>query len=136
MALFSKKIKDDGAKRVKEAEKSVEPTKKEAVKTAPAVKVKKAGSAYRVLARPLITEKSAQLKEKNQYLFEIAPNANKIETARAVEEIYGVKPVSVNIINKRGKRVRYGRAFGARKAVKKAIVKLPKGKEIKVYEGV
>ncbi|MCK5211666.1 50S ribosomal protein L23 [Candidatus Parcubacteria bacterium] len=99
---------------------------------------KKAGSsrAYRVLIKPLITEKAAILNTESKYVFSVATNANKIEIANAVEEVYGIKPIAVNIIKVSGKKVRYGRTFGKRKNWKKAIVALPKGKSINIYEGV
>ena len=50
--------------------------------------------------------------------------------------MYGITPVSVNIQNVRGKRVRFGRVRGKRKDWKKAIVTLPEGKTINVYDGV
>jgi len=94
------------------------------------------GRAYRVLLKPLITEKAADLGAENKYVFAVASDANKIEITKAIDEVYGVKPVRVNIIKNQGKKVRYGRTFGKRKDWKKAIITLPKGKTIKVYEGV
>jgi large subunit ribosomal protein L23 len=94
------------------------------------------GNAHKILVKPLITEKAANLGAENKYVFAVYINANKIEIAKAVEEVYGIKPVSVNIINIQGKTVRYGRKTGRRKDWKKAIVMLPKGKTINIYEGV
>lgn len=99
-------------------------------------KVRKYGNAYRVLIRPLVTEKATNLGAENKYVFEVARNANKIEIAKAITEVYGVKPTGINIIKLRGKNVRYGRVTGRRKDWKKAIVTLPSGQSIKVYEGV
>lgn len=100
------------------------------------VKTKKYGHAYRVLIKPLVTEKVSTLGAENKYVFQVAKNVNKIEAAKAITEVYGIKPISVNIINIRGKKVRYGRKTGKRKNWKKAIITLPKGKSINVYEGV
>lgn len=97
---------------------------------------RKFGQAYRVLLKPLVTEKATNLGVFNKYVFAVAPETNKIEVAKAVEEIYGIKPVGVNIIKMKGKSVRRGRTSGKRKNWKKAIVALPAGKTIKVYEGV
>ncbi len=94
------------------------------------------GVAYKVLVRPVITEKAADLGVENKYVFAVNPKANKIEVAKAIDELYGVKPLAVNIIKVRGKKVRQGRYIGKRKDWKKAIVTLPAGKTIKVYEGV
>ena len=94
------------------------------------------GDAYRVIMKPLVTEKVSGLGALNKYVFAVAKNTNKIEVAKAVKEIYGIKPVSVNVIRMSGKKARYGRVSGRRKDWKKAIVTLPKGEAIKVYEGV
>ncbi|MEI7497936.1 MAG: 50S ribosomal protein L23 [Candidatus Falkowbacteria bacterium] len=92
--------------------------------------------AYRVLLKPLVTEKASVIGAINQYVFSVAIDTNKIEVGKAVEAVYGVRPVSVNMIRMQGKAVRYGRTKGRRKAWKKAIVTLPEGKTIQVYEGV
>lgn len=93
-------------------------------------------NAYRILVKPLITEKASVQGADHKYFFAVDKNANKIEIAKAINEVYGVKPVGVNIINMIGKKARHGRIFGKRKDWKKAIVKLPKGTSIKIYEGV
>jgi len=93
--------------------------------------------AYHVLLKPIISEKaSRQQTTENQYFFAVAKDTNKIEVAKAVKIAYGVTPLSVNIINSEGKSRRYGRYVGKRKDWKKAIVTLPKGKTIALYEGV
>ncbi len=92
--------------------------------------------AYRVLLKPLITEKAASLSSENKYVFAVAKSSNKIEITKAIFEVYGVKPKSVNIVIVKGKKVRHGRIIGKRKDWKKAIVTLPKGKTINIYEGV
>ncbi|MFA6550928.1 MAG: 50S ribosomal protein L23 [Patescibacteria group bacterium] len=92
--------------------------------------------AYRVLVRPLVTEKAAKLGTQNKYGFVVANSANKIMVARAIEYVYGIKPIRVNIIKMEGKTVRSRRGNGKRKDWKKAIVTLPTGKNINIYEGV
>jgi len=99
-------------------------------------KVRKYYNAYKILAKPLVTEKASSVGVENKYIFQVAPKANKIEIAKAIQEVYGVKPISVNIIKVKGKKTRYGRVQGKRKDWKKAIIKLPEGKSIKIYEGV
>lgn len=89
-----------------------------------------------VILRPIVTEKSAHLAATGQYIFEIDPRANKIQVKHAIRSMYSVMPTSVNIQNLDGKDVRYGRTRGTRRNWKKAIVTLPKGKKIEVYEGV
>lgn len=94
------------------------------------------GRAYKTIVKPLITEKVSGLAVLNKYVFAVANNANKIEVAKAMKEIYGIKPSGVNIVRMSGKKARYGRISGRRKDWKKAIVTLPKGEAIKIYEGV
>ncbi|MDD5032006.1 MAG: 50S ribosomal protein L23 [Patescibacteria group bacterium] len=89
-----------------------------------------------MLLKPLVTEKATNLGVLNKYVFAVSPKANKIEIAEAIKAVYGVKPVGINIIKGEGKTVRSGRTFGKRKDWKKAIVALPAGKTIKIYEGV
>lgn len=120
----------------KATEKKGTAKKKKGSEAAPAEGTKKHGIAYRVLIKPIITERSGDLGVYNKYVFEVAVNANKIDIAKSIEEVYGVTPTKVNVINKRGKRVRFGRLQGKRKDTKKAIVTLPQGKSINVYEGV
>lgn len=91
-------------------------------------------TAHRILARPYITEKTATLASTGTYVFVVAPSASKIEVKRAVEEVYGTRPVSVRMISREGKRVRFGRALGVRKSWKKALVTMPPGKTLPIYE--
>jgi large subunit ribosomal protein L23 len=89
-----------------------------------------------VLLRALVTEKSAIKQSENKYSFVVANSANKAVIKKAVEEVYGVKPLSVNVINAQGKAIRFGNHFGKRSDFRKAIVTLPKGKSIVIHEGV
>ncbi|OGF21044.1 50S ribosomal protein L23 [Candidatus Falkowbacteria bacterium RIFOXYB2_FULL_38_15] len=84
----------------------------------------------------MITEKASFLGKYGQYVFEVKNTANKIEIAKAIEKVYGVKPLKVNIMEVRGKNVRYGKTMGKTKRRKKAIVTLPKEAKIEIYEGV
>ncbi|MEX2430512.1 MAG: 50S ribosomal protein L23 [Dehalococcoidia bacterium] len=89
-----------------------------------------------VLKRPLITEKSTILQERNKYVFEIEPAANKSQVREAVERAFEVKVLDVNIAPIRGerRRLRNGRWLGA-KSGKKAIVTLAPGNTIQLFEG-
>jgi large subunit ribosomal protein L23 len=90
-----------------------------------------------VIRRPLITEKSTELRdERNIIAFRVDRRANKIEIRRAVEELFDVKVRSVNTMRYRGKWRRVGRNYGKRPSFKKAIVKLAEGERIDVYEGI
>lgn len=94
------------------------------------------GSSDGIVMRPLVTEKSAILASQNMYVFAVNKVANRMEVASAIHRMYGIKPVSVNVLNVRGKYVTRGKIFGRRSNWKKAIVTLPKGKSINLYEGV
>ena len=94
------------------------------------------GESYRVLIRPVVSEKAAHLADQNQYCFEVAIAASKQAVAEAVTHVYGITPSSVNVITVKGKRVNFRRTAGAQKNWKKAVVTLPPGKRIKLFEGV
>jgi large subunit ribosomal protein L23 len=105
-------------------------------RTKKASAVSRYDGAFRVLDKPLITEKATELGTQNKYAFVVSKASNKIEVAKSIYAVYGVKPVSVNIICMQGKAVTRGRIKGKRKDWKKAIVTLKKGDSIKIYEGV
>ena len=137
----SKDLKKDAVKKTeKKEEKGVKVEKKEVLavskkeKTPRGKRVK--GNAYRVLVRPLITEKVTDMGMYNKYAFEITLNTNKQEVKKAMQEVYGVTPTDVNIINMKGKTVRSGRVTGRTKKWKKAIVTLKSDDKIEVYQGV
>lgn len=90
------------------------------------------GLAYKILKKPRVTEKAADLTAKNQYIFEVFSESNKNQIKRAVEDVYGVDVVKVNIINTHPKRRRLGRIEGWSSGYKKAIVKIKKGQKIEV----
>lgn len=92
--------------------------------------------AYRVLLKPLVTEKAAMLGTHRQYVFAVEPTTNKIEVKKAIHAVYGVEPQKVMIQRRGGKYVRSGRVSGMTKDWKKAIVTLKPGDQIEVYEGV
>jgi large subunit ribosomal protein L23 len=95
-------------------------------------------TAYDIIKRPVITEQSMSQTELKRYTFEVARDANKIEIAKAVEEIFGVKVAKVNTINMYGKEKRTGRyPAGRRPARKKAMVTLTEdSKTIEFFEGM
>lgn len=91
---------------------------------------------YDIIVRPVITEKSTLLKDSNnQYVFEVRRDANKIEIKRAIESLFKVKVLSVNIINMEGKKRRVGRFMGKRRDWKKAIVRISPEDKIPIFEG-
>ena len=97
-----------------------------------------ATTAYDIIKRPIITERSMEQAESKRYTFEVCKDANKIEIAKAVEEIFGVKVAKVNTLNMYGKEKRTG-AFpkGRRPSWKKAMVTLTAdSKSIEFFEGM
>jgi large subunit ribosomal protein L23 len=88
---------------------------------------------YLVIKRPIVTEKTTKLVEMNKYTFEVDRNANKIEIAQAVEQLFDVKVKSVNVINELAKTKRVGKYTGLKPAVSKAIVTLAEGFKIDVF---
>ncbi|MCR4405466.1 MAG: 50S ribosomal protein L23 [Anaerolineae bacterium] len=94
--------------------------------------------AYEILRRPVLTEKSnLQADYLGQYTFEVDRRANKHQVKKAVEEVFNVQVVAVNIVNMPAKMGRYGRRRVVRiPAWKKAIVTLAPGQRIEIFEGV
>ncbi len=90
----------------------------------------------KIIVKPIISEKATLLNQYGKYLFEVSTKANRIEISKAVQAIYGVMPVKVNIMNVSGKQVQYGRSQGSTKDWKKAIVTLKEGDTIKVNDEV
>ena len=81
-----------------------------------------------IIVRPIVSEKSYGLLESGAYTFEVRPDANKTQIKIAIEKIFdGVKVVSVNTINRKGKRKRTRAGYGKRKDTKRAIVTLAAG---------
>lgn len=124
--------KKDASKIVKEELKSSPESSKSVVRGGPG----DTKLAYRILLAPVQSEKAARLGSENQYVFFVAPAANKIEIKEAIFRVYGVRPVAVNIIRLPRKTVRYGKNTGKEKMRVKAVVTLPRGKTISIYEGV
>lgn len=139
--IFKKKKKAEGKKGEKPKEKLIKKPKQiqkveKKLVEKPVLKEerkrKKMDGAYRILKTPHITEKATDLMENNQYTFKVYENSNKQEVKKAVESVYGVDVVSVNMINIPRKRKRLGRSSGWKKGGKKAIVRIKKGQEIEI----
>ena len=90
-------------------------------------------SAYEVIIRPIVTERSFDLMGQNKYTFEVARTACKEEIATAVEKLFGVHVVKVNTmwVKAKPKRLRY--AMGKTRTWKKAVVTLAPGEQIEVF---
>lgn len=92
---------------------------------------------YKILKRPMITEKSTEEKDKhNKLFFEVDRRANKIEIKQAVEQIFKVDVLGVHTVNVKGKLKRVGRYFTKRPDWKKAIVTIEPGQRVEFFEGV
>ena len=92
---------------------------------------------YDVIRKPVITERSMSGTDMKKYTFEVDVNANKIEIADAIEQIFNVKVIKVNTMNVPGKEKRQGVHVGRRPDRKKAIVRLSEeSKPIEFFEGM
>ncbi|MCM1577325.1 MAG: 50S ribosomal protein L23 [Ruminococcus sp.] len=90
-----------------------------------------------IVIKPIITEKSMGALAENKYTFRVAKNANKIEIAKAVEELFDVQVASVNTMNCKGRSRRVGMNRGTTPDWKKAIVTLKEGsKSIEFFDGL
>ncbi|NLG81306.1 MAG: 50S ribosomal protein L23 [Bacilli bacterium] len=88
-----------------------------------------------IILRPIITEKTSDLMgQDNKYTFVVDKDANKTEVAYAVEKLFNVKVLKVNVMNVRPKKRRVGRFEGTKPGYKKAIVKLAPGHTIELFD--
>lgn len=90
------------------------------------------GIAPSVLLGPHVTEKAGVLGALGQYIFKVSPSATKSQVARAVYEVYGIRPRKVHTVNMPRKVRRRGRLMGFKSGLRKAIVTLPQGKTIEI----
>jgi len=88
-----------------------------------------------ILLAPVISEKSYGLLDENKYTFLVRPDANKTQIKIAVEQVFDVKVVSVNTLNRPGKRKRTRTGFGRRNDTKRAVVSLAAGDRIEIFGG-
>ena len=83
-----------------------------------------------IILAPVITEKQAYAEAEGKYAFKVALDANKTEVKQAIEKIFNVKVLKVNIVNSHPKKKRVGRYTGMTNKYKKAIVTLAEGNTI------
>ena len=88
--------------------------------------------ATNIVRRILQTEKGSRIAKGDQYMVEVAPESNKIEIRKAIEELFKVKVTQVNTLTGRGKWRRLSNQWGRRPDRKKAIITLEKGQKIEV----
>ena len=87
-----------------------------------------------IVLAPVVSEKSYDLIEAaHTYTFEVDPRATKTEVKQAVQAIFKVRVVAVNVMNRNGKRKRTGWAFGKRSDVKRALVTLAADDSIDIF---
>jgi large subunit ribosomal protein L23 len=84
-----------------------------------------------IIIRPVVSEKSYAAYDQNVYTFIVAPDANKIEIRRAIEQLFGKRVGKVHTINRKGKRSRnrYTGGYNAPARQKRAIVTLAPGED-------
>ena len=88
-----------------------------------------------VLLAPVVSEKSYSFIGANKYTFRVHPDAHKTQVRQAVEELFGVKVINVNVVKVQAKPKRRGMFKGTRPGWKKAIVELKAGDKIDIFEG-
>jgi large subunit ribosomal protein L23 len=89
-----------------------------------------------IIRRPIVlTEKSSRLREQsNKVIFEVHPDANKIQIKNAIQTLFKVGVVDVNTLVMRGKDRRMGRGYAKLHNWKKAIVTLATGDQIQFFD--
>jgi len=88
-----------------------------------------------VLLRPVVSEKSYELIQQNKYTFKVHQDAHKTQVRQAVEELFDVTVLAVNILKVQSKPKRRGLTRGTRPGWKKAVVQLKPGDSIEIFEG-
>ncbi len=89
-------------------------------------------SLFSVLRAPKVSEKTARLAESNQYVFEVAKTATKSDVKEAVEHLFNVKVLAVNVANIKGKSKSFRQRAGRRSDKRKAYVRLAEGQTLDV----
>lgn len=92
--------------------------------------------AYEVVRAPVITEKATTVQQNNQYVFKVAPDADKSEIKQAIEKLFKVTVLSVNTLNQKGKNVVFRGRPGKRVGHKKAFVTLKSGQILDTATGL
>lgn len=128
-----KQAADSATKEGKASAAAKAPADKPEVKKA---EPKKEFAGHRIFLKPIVSEKVAHMGADDRYAFRVVNSANKVEIKKAFAALYGVRPISVNSANTPGKLKRSGRGYGLRSGWKKALVRVPKGSKITIFEGV
>ena len=146
MGIFNKKTEKNEARPPMVEQVAKKPAAKKVAKKASVTKktakkkndssLEALAKAHEVLLGPLVTEKTAMLSDKNILVLRVATGANRVAIRNAINALYNVVPTKVNVMNVRGKRKRFGKTMGKRSDWKKAIITLPEGSHIDIFEGV
>ena len=88
-----------------------------------------------IIVAPIVSEKSYSELNRNWYTFLVSPDANKTQIKIAIQQIFDVRVVTVNTLNREGKRKRTRTGWGKRKDTKRALVKLADGDRIEAFGG-
>ena len=88
-----------------------------------------------VLLAPVVSEKSYGLIAENKYSFKVHPDAHKTQIRQAVEQLFEVKVIGVNVSKVQAKPKRRGAIRGTRQGWKKAIVQVADGQTIEIFGG-
>lgn len=93
-------------------------------------------SPHDVILAPVLSEKAVAGIENSRYTFYVHPHANRTQIKEAVQQVFEVDVMKINLIKQRGKVKRLGRYEGREKNRKKAIVTLKPGQRIQQLEGL
>ncbi|MFA6376354.1 MAG: 50S ribosomal protein L23 [Candidatus Paceibacterota bacterium] len=126
--IFKKESDANKTEPAAKKEKKAVASKRESDKTSRKI----SGAQGSVLLHAHVTEKASNSARDDQYIFRISKGANKNQITRAVEGLYGVDVVGVNVINIPSKRRRRGRGFATEPGYRKAVVRVKKGQSIEV----
>lgn len=85
---------------------------------------------YKVLLGPLVSEKATMVGDQGQVVFKVAPDATKPEIRKAVEQLFNVDVIKVQVSNRKGKNKRTIHGTGKRDDLRKAYVRLADGQDI------
>ena len=88
-----------------------------------------------IILRPVVSEKSYALLDRNTYTFIVRPSANKTEIKEAIQAIFSVRVTNVNTLHRKGKRKRTRQVMGVRRNTKRALVTLHPDDKIELFEG-
>lgn len=134
-AMFNSKKEEQDSKTVKKTAKK-EVAKKDGKGKKKKVSeelIKKADLVNKIIINPIVSEDAMQKTAEGKYVFRVNPNSNKNQVAEAVEALYGVNVVKVNVIKYKQKNHRFRMTKGKKSGFKKAVVTIKSGQEIELF---